>query len=86
MNRQQFIDYIWDYGTHVVFIYGDSKLKKRFHTMPHNSSFSNFELTNSKVEIGTMGFTINGEYATIDQCVELVKPYSRSDKLNILGV
>ena len=86
MNRQQFIDYMWDYGTHVVFLYGDKKLNKRFHVMPHNSNFSNFELTNSKGQIGTMGFTINGEDVTIDQCVELLKSYSRIDKLNIIDV
>lgn len=87
MTRQEFIDYMWDYGCHVRFVYGDNHIQKRAHLTPSNSYFTNFELTNSKSgKVASMSFYINGEMGTIDECVDIIKSYKRDEKLKEIGI
>lgn len=60
MTEQEFIDYIADYGTHILFKYGDYTIQKKVHLDRYNSNFSNFPHITSKGEEFYMEFEING--------------------------
>jgi hypothetical protein len=86
MTLQEYINYISDYGTHVQFKYGDYIIQKMVHLTPYNSNFNYFPYKTSDGRKFHMEFEINGEKATIEECVGLVTSYERDRKLNELGI
>ena len=86
MTKQQFIDYMYDYGCHVLFKYGDSYIQKKTHLTPNNSFYPHFELVTSKGSVCSMSFEIDGKPASIEQCIVLVTAYSRDNKLKEIGI
>jgi hypothetical protein len=86
MTRQEFIDKMFDYGTHVVHVYGEYKIKKTVHLTPRNSMFSYFSEKTSKGDEVDMFFEINGEESSIDDCVNIINIHKRDSKLKELGI
>jgi hypothetical protein len=84
MTEQEFIDYMAPYGTHVQFTYDDDVIQKKIHLTPYNSNYTNFpHISNGKKY--HMEFEINGKWASIKECANLITRYKRDIKLkNIL--
>lgn len=80
MTKQEFLEYIVDYGTHVQFKYGDDIIQKRVHLTPENSNFNHFEFDINGRKYN-MIFEINGKKATAEECADLITRYKRNQKL-----
>jgi hypothetical protein len=80
MTKQEFIDYMIDYGTHVRFQYGDDFIQKRIHLTPYNSDRNHFPYK-SKGKKSYMEFQINEKDATIEECLYLINKYNRNKKI-----
>ena len=70
MTEKEFLDYIWDYGCHMIHVFGNDKIEKSAHVTDGGGCH------------GLIMFEINGEEATAKQCAELITKYKRGKKLN----
>jgi hypothetical protein len=80
MTKQEFIDYMIDYGTHVQFQYGDNFIQKKISLTPYNSSRNHFP-HKSKGRKSYMEFQLNGKDATIEECIDIINKYNRDKKI-----
>ena len=81
MTTQEYIDFIADYGTHVQLVYGNDIIQKRIHLSPYNSNYNYFPHKTSDCRRLHMEFEINGEVATIEECVKLINSYNRNKQI-----
>lgn len=71
-TEKEFIDYIWNYGCHVIHCYGNDEIRKSVHVDDGSSCH------------GLILFEINGKKATSKECADLITRYKRDIKLNQL--